>query len=133
MAVEIKQTLEREFEVFLTAQDIRNLTFERLYTIKNESDRKGSISVVDVQATHLQLQLQFVGDETTVNERVVILESLAETPTVYMVPGIEGMAPVLKVLAANVRGRVCCLQYDFEADTIEKMSYYLYEVIKKKC
>lgn len=29
MAVEIKQTLEREFEVFLTAQDIRTLTFAR--------------------------------------------------------------------------------------------------------
>jgi fatty acid synthase len=30
MAVEIKQTLEREFEVFLTAQEIRSLTFARL-------------------------------------------------------------------------------------------------------
>lgn len=29
MAVEIKQTLEREFEVFLTPQDIRSLTFAR--------------------------------------------------------------------------------------------------------
>lgn len=29
MAVEIKQTLEREFEIFLTAQDIRTLTFAR--------------------------------------------------------------------------------------------------------
>jgi acyl carrier protein len=30
MAVEIKQTLEREFEMFLSAQDIRGLTFARL-------------------------------------------------------------------------------------------------------
>jgi fatty acid synthase len=30
MAVEIKQSLEREFEVFLTAQEIRGLTFARL-------------------------------------------------------------------------------------------------------
>lgn len=29
MAVEIKQTLEREYDVFLTAQDIRSLTFNR--------------------------------------------------------------------------------------------------------
>lgn len=28
-AVEIKQVLEREFEVFLTAQDIRSMTFAR--------------------------------------------------------------------------------------------------------
>ncbi|PZC73265.1 hypothetical protein B5X24_HaOG209733 [Helicoverpa armigera] len=33
MAVEIKQTLEREFEIFLTAQDIRTLTFARFVTI----------------------------------------------------------------------------------------------------
>jgi fatty acid synthase len=30
MAVEIKQSIEREFEVFLTAQEIRSLTFARL-------------------------------------------------------------------------------------------------------
>jgi fatty acid synthase len=29
-AVEIKQTLEREFELYLTPQEIRNLTFARL-------------------------------------------------------------------------------------------------------
>jgi len=29
-AVEIKETLEREFEVYLTPQEIRNLTFVRL-------------------------------------------------------------------------------------------------------
>ena len=29
-AVEIKETLEREFEVFLTPQEIRNLTFASL-------------------------------------------------------------------------------------------------------
>lgn len=33
MGVEIKQTLEREFEVFLTPQDIRGLTFAKLYEI----------------------------------------------------------------------------------------------------
>jgi len=30
MTVEIKQSLEREFEVILTAQEIRSLTFARL-------------------------------------------------------------------------------------------------------
>jgi fatty acid synthase len=29
-AVEIKETLEREFEVYLTPQEMRNLTFARL-------------------------------------------------------------------------------------------------------
>lgn len=29
MGVEVKQTLEREYDVFLTAQDIRTMTFAR--------------------------------------------------------------------------------------------------------
>ena len=32
-AVEIKESLEREFEVFLTPQEIRNLTFASLYVL----------------------------------------------------------------------------------------------------
>lgn len=38
MGVEIKQTLEREFEVFLTPQDIRSLTFAKLYEIAAASE-----------------------------------------------------------------------------------------------
>lgn len=128
MAVEIKQTLEREFEVFLTAQDIRNLTFKGLYEIKSEGDQKGEITK-NVEGTQLQLQLQFIGDEALANERIVELKSLRDEPTVYMVPGIEGMAPVLNDLAKMIKGRVCCLQNDFKADTIEIMGQYIYEVI----
>lgn len=29
MAIEIKQTLEREFEIILTAEEVRSLTFAR--------------------------------------------------------------------------------------------------------
>lgn len=134
MAVEIKQTLEREFEVFLTAQDIRNLTFEGLYAIKNETERNtiGETNKNVDDETHLQLQLQFIGDESTLNERIVPLESLADEPTVFMVPGIEGMAPVLSCLAKNLKAGVYCLQYDSKANSIEEMGYYLYEVIQKK-
>lgn len=37
-AVEIKQTLEREFEVFLTAADIKGMTFAKLAEIQAERD-----------------------------------------------------------------------------------------------
>lgn len=127
MAVEIKQTLEREFEVFLTAQDIRNLTFERLHEIKNESERKGEVTK-EVEEAYLQLQLKLIGDESSASERIIELESLDEEPVVYMVPGIEGMVPVMEVLAKKIKARVLCLQYDLEAETIEEMGYYLYEV-----
>jgi len=35
MVVEIKQILEREFDIFFTAQEIRNLTFAKLNEISN--------------------------------------------------------------------------------------------------
>lgn len=41
MAVEIKQTLEREFDVYLTAQDIRGLTFAKLAQLAAQSKEEG--------------------------------------------------------------------------------------------
>ncbi|CAB0015645.1 unnamed protein product [Nesidiocoris tenuis] len=38
MAVEIKQTLEREFEIFLSPQDIRGLTFAKLQEMSNKDN-----------------------------------------------------------------------------------------------
>jgi hypothetical protein len=48
MAVEIKQSLEREFEVFLTAQEIRSLTFARLaeLSVAKEEDESTSEGTV---------------------------------------------------------------------------------------
>ncbi|KMQ83915.1 fatty acid synthase [Lasius niger] len=37
MAVEIKQTLEREFDILLSAQDIRNLNFAKLKKMTNKA------------------------------------------------------------------------------------------------
>lgn len=42
-AVEIKQTLEREYEVFLTAQDIKSMTFARLIEIQAEKDAESQL------------------------------------------------------------------------------------------
>lgn len=42
MAVEIKQTLEREFEVFLTAQDIRSLTFAKLAELGQKNEEQAT-------------------------------------------------------------------------------------------
>lgn len=131
MAVEIKQTLERDFEVFLTAQDIRNLTFERLHEIENENECKGEIAK-EVQEMYLQLQLRFIADESVAHKRIVQLESLGDGPKVYIVPGIEGMAPMMEALARNIKGQVFCVQYDLEADSISNLSYYIYEVFPSK-
>lgn len=48
MAVEIKQTLEREFEIFLSPQDIRGLTFAKLQEM---SSKEKDSSPVDAEPT----------------------------------------------------------------------------------
>lgn len=42
MAVEIKQTLEREFQVFLTPQDIRGMTFAKLQDLAAQTENEPS-------------------------------------------------------------------------------------------
>lgn len=56
MGVEIKQTLEREFEVFLTPQDIRSLTFAKLYEISAASDGE---TKTDKNGTYLDFIFNF--------------------------------------------------------------------------
>jgi len=49
MAVEIKQTLEREYDIFLTAENIRNLNFAKLMEMR---DKEGvAIFTGDVRVT----------------------------------------------------------------------------------
>lgn len=44
MAVEIKQTLEREFQVFLTPQDIRGMTFSKLQDLAAQTENEPAAS-----------------------------------------------------------------------------------------
>ncbi|XP_014484098.1 PREDICTED: fatty acid synthase-like, partial [Dinoponera quadriceps] len=59
MAVDIKQTLEREFDIFLTAQDIRNLTFAKLKDITDKDKRfaEDTNDIVDSEGGKLFIRL----------------------------------------------------------------------------
>jgi len=50
-AVEIKETLQREFEVCLTQQEIRNLTFARLYEL-SAGNRCTEVDKRQLEGTH---------------------------------------------------------------------------------
>lgn len=56
MAVEIKQTLEREFEVYLTAQDIRGLTFAKLAELGAKAEETSSAGVDKLTPTNRKYQ-----------------------------------------------------------------------------
>ena len=101
MAVEIKQMLEREYELFLSPQDLRSLTFMKLQemTLASESKENGTTKVTfaneDVPVG-VELMLRNLGDEKTSDQTILRLisqdNSVKNTSCVLLIPGIEGVA-----------------------------------------
>jgi len=99
MAVEIRQMLEREYELFLSPQDLRSLTFVKLQelTVANQSDEiiKVRFGNEDVPIG-VELMLHNLGDEKTSDITILRLmsqdNSAKHTSCVLLIPGIEGVA-----------------------------------------
>nr|WIW72532.1 fatty acid synthase [Kerria lacca] len=135
MGVEIKQTLEREFEVFLTPQDIRSLTFAKLHEISAASDSedkanktttvKNASDAVVPSEMGMHYFMRVISDEIQASKPIVRIPSLLDNgdtvevtpqkrPTIFIVPGVEGVAKVMEPLSANLNAQILCLQYNYE-------------------
>ncbi|XP_023313671.1 fatty acid synthase-like [Trichogramma pretiosum] len=117
MSVEIKQTLEREFEIFLTAGDIRNLNFTKLKEMSVDSSAGENASDSDGQAegeilTGMKLLVRLIGDGDLNPEVCLRLRTKEETGQgeIFLVPGIEGVGSVFTNLAPNLKAPATCLQ-----------------------
>ncbi|KAK9497321.1 hypothetical protein O3M35_004661 [Rhynocoris fuscipes] len=142
MAVEIKQTLEREFEVFLSPQDIRSMTFAKLHEI---SAARESGTALETGATaeetkeniiDLNLLINLIGEEPAVFEPCIRLNSAISSDTpcqhkTFLIPGIEGspviMEGVAKVLCSETYGIV--FDYKKGNESIEDIAKDVYDVI----
>lgn len=101
MAVEIKQTLEREFEIFLTPQDLRALTFTKLQEfqdarLKDSGDNVKLKLASDKKVDVFNQMLRNLGDEATSMQTLLRLNSKDNADKfnrcLLIVPGIEGVA-----------------------------------------
>ena len=116
MAVEIKQTLEREFELFLTAQDIRGLNFAKLQEILAQDISKKSANGGDAESgeilTGMKLLVRVIGNDQISNETCLALQTRAEPgrTEIFLVPGIEGFGNVFKGLTPKLKSPACALQ-----------------------
>ncbi|CAG2054468.1 unnamed protein product [Timema podura] len=142
MAVEIKQSLEREFEVFLTPQDIRSMTFARLAeiaaTAATETEKSGDAVpataadaneespglALDNMPDNYALLVRVIGDEVTASLPIIRQPSLNDPstdvnainitqPILFMVPGIEGLGIIFETLAKNITYQNLCLQMSY--------------------
>ncbi|XP_048505770.1 fatty acid synthase-like [Athalia rosae] len=140
MAVEIKQTLEREFEVFLTAQDIRAMNFQKLQEISaKHSDNNSTAKVTDTtQKGIMNLIERTLGTNTiTVKEACITLPTIAEAgrKEVFIIPGLEGSYAVFSPLIPKLKSPATCLQLgtsQAHQTSIPDMADYMIHHMKSK-
>jgi len=97
MTVEIQQTLERDHDLIIPAQELRSMNLSQLLKLANNRDPTNQSKLKILPQTvpsGLAVLLRNFGDETNSDKTILQLESLSEESDVkaLIVPGIEGMA-----------------------------------------
>lgn len=146
MAVEIKQTLERDFELILTPQDLRSLTFHKLQEYSDAKQHEAGESVKMMLTTEsssmgLDFLIRNLGDES--NSHIDLLPiktnadggnlSLITNPKV-IIPGLEGVAgQAWYSLGAKLKSQSSVLQLHNTADmtSIETIVDHVIETVRK--
>uniref|UniRef100_A0A1B0G5K6 Uncharacterized protein n=1 Tax=Glossina morsitans morsitans TaxID=37546 RepID=A0A1B0G5K6_GLOMM len=143
MAVEIQQTLERNFDLALTPQELRALTFQKMQEYENARISENAEQIKPLSASEgavlgMELLIRNFGDETRCNEVMIELQSTTDTlrlatlPTI-MIPGIEGTAgQVWYKMAKNINSKVNMLQFHrfAELTSIKEIAEACYEDVK---
>ncbi|KAK9875963.1 hypothetical protein WA026_011065 [Henosepilachna vigintioctopunctata] len=138
-AVEIKQTLEREFEVFLSAQELRNLTFAQLQEMQDARLSPADELEKGPRKSGIDLFIQNLLEDPITMVPVVRLPSLVEdnsdAPILFAFPGIEGYVDTLRPLALQLRAKVIGVQICYKVppvnfitaaeECLEQMTPYL--------
>jgi len=111
MAVEIKQTLEREYDIFLTAEDIRNLNFAKLMRYKERE--KTQTRQIDEQTFGIQMLIRILGNEKLSTDTCIELQTRMDPHKikVFLLPGIQGCGNIFNSLASKIRPMATVLQY----------------------
>jgi len=115
MAVEIKQTLEREYDIFLTAENIRNLNFAKLMEMRDKDleREKTQIRLIDEQTeiSGIQMFIRILDNEST--ETCMELETRMDPRKikVFLLPGIQGCGKIFNPLASKIKPFAMALQY----------------------
>ncbi|XP_055614202.1 fatty acid synthase-like, partial [Uranotaenia lowii] len=114
MAVEIKQVMERDFNMILSPQELRTLTFLKLQKIMQEKcEMEGEVN--ETQSEGFIIMIKNLGCEATSEHTVLRLPSLSSDllydQAVLIVPGIESVAGnVWYSIASKINAPVFVLQ-----------------------
>lgn len=131
MGAEIKQTLERNYDLVLSAQEIRGLTFGRLIELGSGSAPQSSET-----SAAKDNQVQFDKSAEIIPTKNVIQMTSKSTDTsktpIFMLHPIEGVVKALETLAKNVDAPVYGLQCTANTplDSIADLAKYYTSQIK---
>ncbi|XP_017783102.1 PREDICTED: fatty acid synthase-like [Nicrophorus vespilloides] len=116
MSVEIKQTLERDYDIFMQVQDMRNLTFNKLLEL-NES--KGHINTSNINDSFKLLIDKFLDSTDLESSLIPYKNAMTSDDFVLVFPGIESTCLGMLQVNENIKKPSICLQYSFTTDVIK--------------
>lgn len=137
MGTEIKQTLERNYDLVLSAQEIRNLTFAKLLELSSSSTDGGNDSIdlgnKTISTNETELFIQWPANDILPKQHLIHMESKTDKGTpIFAVHAIEGMIDPLKGLAKLLNRPVWGLQCanGTPVDSIEDMAVFYLKQMK---
>lgn len=134
MVVEIKQILEREFDIFLTVQEIRNLTLAKLNEISNANadDNTQTENSLDGKPNIVKLFGIVKNEDYMIKICLDISKEKESTNQVFLIPGIDGCVTVFNHLASSIKFSMTSLQCSINninaMNTLSETIDYLLEV-----
>lgn len=147
MGAEIKQNLERNFDIVMNAQEIRSLTFGQLKSLeKGGSSDTTAVPAATTQNGHTtngtEETITMIGDGTQVeysfnllpSETIIRIDTNknAKGTPIFIIHAIEGVIDALVPLAATLKHPVWGLQCTPDAphDTINQLAAFYIKKIK---
>lgn len=140
MAIEIKQTLEREFEIYLPTQELRALTFLTLQKLSDEAVKQqesgnSAAGKLDEAPREFDLTGLLVDISEGNGPSIYRLPSKDSSDNfdkhVLIMPGVEGdNRPIWRAIAQNIQLPTYIARYDdtSESSCILKMAKYFVNV-----
>ena len=138
MGTEIKQTLERNYDLVLSAQEIRALTFGKLLELSSGSTESSEATIQATAANAInendpdEFFFQCSGTEIVPAKSLIQLQSKSKTgEPVFVIHAIEGVVSSLKSLASEIERPVWGLQCTENApleSLTDLATYYIKEM-----
>ncbi|RWS30387.1 fatty acid synthase-like protein [Leptotrombidium deliense] len=128
MGIEVKQTLERDYEVILSMSEIRSLTVNHLKEIS--AGNRAAIKETGNTAMQIDILMPFISIPTEV---VVYLNDIKQGKPIFLLPPIDGIFDLLTPIAKLLKRPVIGLNWTSDlkdCKTVETAAAYYLNICK---